>query len=106
MLLAGTAGPERILAKNFDTCWRQAAIFYFAKLFSDGQTIVVDLRPLPKDMPNSTGTFILKIRSNHSAPLRSQEAKIVSDRLDHSNIRTLKILPDKGKKRIRLLLPV
>lgn len=104
MLLAGASGPDYILAENFDTCWRQAAIFYFGKLSSDGESIVVDLRALPKDMPNSSGTFYLKIRGYHSTPLRSQEAQIVSDRLDDTNIHTLKILPEKERKIIRLLL--
>lgn len=104
MLLAGAAGPEYILAKDFDTCWRQAAIFYLGKLSFNGESLVVDLQSLPKDMPNSSGTFYLKIRGCHSTRLRSQEAQIFPDRLDDSNIHTLRLLPDKGRKIIRLHL--
>ncbi len=104
MLLAETADPERILAENFDTCWRQAAIFYLGRLSYDGEAIVVDLQPLPQDMPNSSGSFFLKVRGRHSTQFRSQEAQIISDRLNDSSIRTMQILPEKGRKRIRLLL--
>lgn len=104
MLLAGTAGPERILAKNYDTCWRQAAIFYFGKLSLDGEAIVVDLQALPENMPNSSGSFFLKVRGCRSTPLRSQGAQIISDHLDDSNIHILQLLPEKDQKTIRLFL--
>jgi hypothetical protein len=104
MLLAGTTGPQRILAENYDTCWRQAAIFYFGKLSLEGEYIDVDLQALPKDMPNSSGSFFLKVRGRHSTVVRSQEAQIISDRLDDRNIHTLQLLPEKGRKVIRLLL--
>ncbi|MFW2366372.1 MAG: hypothetical protein ACN4GW_08140 [Desulforhopalus sp.] len=102
MLLAGTAGPECILAENYDICWRQAAIFYFGRLSLDSESIIVDLWSLPEDMPNNSGAFYLKVRGCHPTPLRSQGAQIVSDSLDGSNIRTLQLLPEKGMKRIRL----
>lgn len=104
MLLAGTAGPERILAEDYETCWRQAAIFYFGKLVFDGEYIEVDLQALPEDMPNGTGCFFLKVRGRHSMVVVSQEAQIVSDRLVGGNIHTLQLLPEKGRKRIRILL--
>jgi hypothetical protein len=103
MLLAGTAGPERILAENYDTCWRQAAVFYFGKLVLNGESIIVDLQALPKDMPNSSGAFFLKVRGRQSMVLHSREAQIVSDRLDDGNVHTLQLLPEKGRKRIRLI---
>ena len=104
MLLAGTAGPERILAENYDVCWRQAAVYYFAKLSIDGESIVVDLGALPKDMPDNRGSFFLKVRGSHPKPLRAQGAEIVSDRLDNNNIHTLQLLPERGRKRIWILL--
>lgn len=102
MLLAGTAGPERILAEDYETCWRQATIFYFGKLVLDGEYIEIDLQALPEDMPNSTGCFFLKVRGRHSMVVRSREAQIVSERHDDGNIHTLQLLPKKGRKRIRL----
>ncbi len=104
MLLAGTAGPERMLAESFDACWWQAAAFYFAKLSIDGASIIVDLQAIPKDLPNSSGSFFLKIRGLHSTPFCSQDAQIVSDRIDAGNIHTLQLLPEKGRKIIRLSL--
>jgi hypothetical protein len=104
MLLAGTAGPERILVENYDTCWRQAAIFYFGKLSLDGASMVVDLQALPKDIPNSSGSFYIKVRGCHRTLICSQGALIVSDRLDDGNIHTLQLLPEKERKTIRLLL--
>ena len=103
MLLAGTAGPARMLAKDFDACWRQVAVFYFGKLSLDGESIVVDIQSLPQDIPNSSGSFYLKVRGCHQTPLRSRGALIVSDLFDDSNIHTVQLLPDKGKKLIRLL---
>ncbi len=104
VLLAGTSGPERILAENYNACWRQAAVFYFGKLSLDGASIVVDLRSLPKDMPDNNGSFFLKVRGLHQAPLSFQGAQIVSDFRNDSNIHTLQLLPEKGRKTIRLVL--
>lgn len=104
MLLTGTAGPERILADSYDTCWRQAAIFYFGKLSLDSESIVVDLQALPKDLPNASGCFYLKVRGCHRTPFRSLGAQIVSDRIDANNIHSLQLLPEKGRKIIRLFL--
>ena len=104
MLLAGTAGPERTLAENYESCWRQAAIFYFGKLTPDGESIVVDLQALPKDMPSSRGSFCIKVRDCHRTLIRCQGARIVSDRFDNSAIHTLQLLPEKGRKMIRLFL--
>jgi hypothetical protein len=104
LLLAETAGPERILAADFDACWRQASIYYFGKLSLDGKSIVVDLRALPVDMPNSGGSFYLKLRGYHSTPLRCQGAQIVSSHLDDKNIHILQLLPEKGKMKIQIHL--
>ncbi len=103
MLLAGTAGPEFILAENYDICWRQAAISYFGRLSLDAGAIVVDLRALPKDMPNSNGSFFVKIQGCQTTPLRFQGVHIVADRFA-GDIRTLQLLPKNGRQRIRLLL--
>ena len=104
MLLAGTAGPERILAENYEFCWRQAANFYFTRLSLDGESVVIDLRARPKDMPSSSGSFYLKIQGCHPIPLRFRGAQIVSDRRDGCNIRTLQLLPKNGRDKIRLFL--
>jgi hypothetical protein len=104
MLLAGTAGPGSILAENYDTCWRQAAIFYFGKLSVDGEFVVVDLTALPKDMPESRGPFFLKIQGRRSKQVHSRGAQILSKHFDDSGISTLQLLPDKEKERIRIVL--
>jgi hypothetical protein len=102
MLLAGTTGPDRILAVNYDTCWRQAAIFFYGKLSLEASSIVVDLRTLPKDMPNSIESFYLKVRGYRSTQIRIQGAQMISDHLDDNNIRTLQLLPKNGIKRLHL----
>lgn len=104
MLLAGTARPECIMAENFDICWRQAAIAYFGRLSVDDASLVIDLRARPKEMPDSSGSFFLKIRGSHPTPLRFRGAQLVSDRPAEGNIRTVQLLPKNGRERIRLLL--
>ena len=104
MLLSETAGPERILAKNYDICWRQAAIFYFGKISADGEAIIVDLRALPKDMPGSVGSFFLTIRGRRLMRIQSKEAQIVSDYFDDSGKSTVQLLPKQGNQRIRIVL--
>jgi hypothetical protein len=104
MLLAGTAGPERMLARNFAACWRQAAIFYYGKLsLDDASSIVLDLSALPQDMPNSNGPFCLRVQGNHSTSIRTQDARIVADRHDGMNMQTLQLLPKNNVTRIRLI---
>lgn len=102
ILLAGTTGPERILSENYDSCWRQAAIFYFGKLSVDGESIVVDLRALPKDMPDRRGPFFLKIKGRPSKHLCTKGAQVLSIYSAVSGMSTMQLLPDKGQKRIRI----
>ncbi len=102
LLLAGTAGPERILAANYEACWRQAAIFYFGKLSLDEKSIVVDLKALPVDMPNRNGSFYLRLLGDHATPLRCQGSQIISSHLDDQNIHTLQLLPEKGSMQIKI----
>jgi hypothetical protein len=104
MLLAGTAGPESILAENYDTCWRQAAIFYFGKLSVDGESVVIDLTALPKDMPDGKGPFSLKILSLRSKKIHARGSQVLSEHSDGSGISTLQLLSEKEKDRIRIVL--
>lgn len=104
MLLAGTNGPDCILAENFESCWRQASLCYFAKLSVDGESVVVDMRALPKDIPYSGGSFFLKIQGQRSKQLCVRGARIMSAYQDDSGISIVQLLPDKGIKRIRLVL--
>ena len=100
MLLATTAGPERILAENYDNCWRQTAIFYYGKLSVDAESIVVDLSALPKDMPGSRGTFFLKLHGLQSRQLQSVGTQGVCKHIDDSGIFTLELTADKEQVRI------
>lgn len=104
MLLDGATGPEYILAENYDGCWRQAALFYFGKLSIDAESIVIDLRALPGDMPSNSGPFFLKTRGRLPISIRSEGAQIISTHLDRGNITTLQLLPEKERARIRILL--
>lgn len=105
MLLAGTAGPEFILAENFDVCWRQASVFYFGKLSIEGPSIVIDLSGRPVNMPSCSGPFYLKIRADHHLPLGVQGAQVISDHPDGAQVRTVQLLPDSGVGLVRLLPP-
>ncbi len=102
MLLAGTAGPEYILAEDFDICWRQAAVFFFGRLVCDGGALGIDLHARPEDMPNRSGTFFLKIRGDSKVSLHFPDAQIVSEHLADNNIRTLQLLPQTERKRLRI----
>ena len=103
MLLAGTATPESILADNYDTCWRQAAVFYFGKLTVAGESVVVDLTPVPEDMPERGGSFFLKIRGPQSKNILAYGAQILSRHHADSEISTLRLLPDKERQRIEIV---
>lgn len=105
LLLAGTAGPERILVKNYDSCWRQAAIFYFARLSAVGASFVVDLRAQPEDLPNRHDAFFLTMRGRHVKPLVVRGALVLSDRREGDNLRTLELLPENESGEIELLWP-
>lgn len=105
MLLAKAAGPEFILAENFEVCWRQAAAFYFGKLSFKEQAVVIDLQAWPEDMPYGNGTFSIKIRADQPVALGVQGARIVSDQADGGQIRTVQLLPGEGAEKIRLFLP-
>jgi hypothetical protein len=104
MLLAGTAGPETILAENYDACWRQAAVFYFAKLSVDGESVVIDLTALPKDMPDGRGSFFLKVQSLSSKKIDARGSQILSEHSDGSGISTLQLLSEQEKDTIRIVL--
>jgi len=104
MLRTRATGPECILAESLDACWRQAAVFYFGKLAIEAQSIVIDLSERPENMPYCNGTFSIKIRANQPVPLHVQGAQILSDQPAGGKIRTVQLLPIKGKKRIHLHL--
>jgi hypothetical protein len=102
MLLAGTAGKERILADNFDSCWRQAKLYYFGRLSLDAEAVAIDLRNLPKDIPNSSGSFSLKILSNYPVPLLVHGAQVIGDHTERNKMRILQLLPQAGEENIRI----
>ena len=101
LLLAGSSGPERVLAADFSSCWSQAAAFYFGKLLLDGDSVIVDLQDLPPELPNTNGSFCLKIRNCLGDP-SVKGAKIVFGRPNSGNIRILQLEPYKGVKAIQL----
>lgn len=104
MLLAGTAAPESILADTYDTCWRQAAVFSFGRLSVAGEAVVVDLTPLPRDMPGRGGAFFLKMRGPQATKILAHGAQISSEHLADRGIATLRLLPDKARQRIEIVL--
>lgn len=104
LLLTGTSGPERILAADVAVCWRQAAVFYLAKLFIDDGYAVIDPGGLPKGLPGMAGPFFLTVQGGILNSIAVQGAKVVSERFDGKTLRTLQLLPEKGSKAIRLSL--
>jgi len=104
LLLNGTAGPERILAADFAVCWRQAAVYYLAQLSIDDGCIVIDLHGLPRDLPSMAGPFFLTIQAGPLNSIDVQGAKVVDQRFDGKCMRTLQLLPEKGRRAVRLSL--
>ena len=102
--LPGQPVQRRILAENYDACWRQAAVFYFGKLSVDGESVVIDLTALPKDMPDGRGSFFLKIQSLRSKKIHARGTHVLSEHFDGSGISTLQLLSEKEKDRIRIVL--
>ena len=103
MLLTGTTAPQYILAADYDTCWRQAAAFYFGRLSPAGGSIDIDLRALPNHMPDNKGPFYIKIRDDHPSRLFVRGARLLSDKFADNRTRTLQILPESRTERITLL---
>lgn len=104
LLLVGTAGLDRILVDDFDSCWRQMAVCSFGNLFLDGETIVIDLRNIPGNMPGSSGSFFLKVQNNQPAQLSVHGARVLSDKTKGNNIRTLQLSPAIGIENIQVQL--
>jgi hypothetical protein len=103
MLLEKTGCLERILSQDLASCWRQAAAYYFCGMRREGRAVIVDLRNIP-DLPCLAGTFSLKIKEKDTATWICQGAKILSDTVNSDQIRTLKLLPEKGRREVVLSL--
>lgn len=102
LLLAGTAGPERILAEDFGACWRQMLLCHLVSLSLEDEAVVIDCGLRPQDMPGPIGPFWLKIRDSRQVSLSVLGAQILDDRRAGPNIRAVQLLPGKGTRRIFL----
>ena len=97
LLLEGTAGLDHILVKDLETCWSQAAAVYFGRLYSDDESIIVDLQSLPDDLSDDNGAVILKVRGRRPLSFDSRGAQVVSKCLAQDNMYSLQQLPDEKK---------
>ncbi len=93
LLLAGTAGLERILAADLAACWSQAAAFYFGRLAFEEGVIILDLRALPKELPGAGGGCFLKLRGRPPQRWECRGGRLVAQQ--HAvEITTLQLLPE------------
>ena len=101
LLLAGTAGLERILVEDLAACWSQAAAFYFGRLEREDGAIIVNLRALPKEMPGAGGGLFLKFRGCPPRAWDCRGGRLVAQQRA-VDITTLQLLPDEKNGVIRL----
>ncbi len=101
MILAKTAGLDRILADDLACCWRQAAVYFLAGMRGEGPAVVIDLGDVP-DMAALSGAFSLKIREENPMGWACTGAEIILDTVAPDHIRTLNLLPEKGRGKIVL----
>jgi hypothetical protein len=101
LLLEKTAGVERIVTEDTASCWRQAAAFFLAEMHRQERTVIIDLGALP-DMAALTGPFYVKIQEERPMDLTCTGAAILFDVTASDHIRTLKLLPEKRRRKIVL----
>lgn len=85
MLVTKAAGLDFILAEDLAACWRQAAAYFLADFRQEGNSVVVDLKSVPK-LAGFAGSIALKIRGEqtdawrfHGAGVEGQERGEGSD---------------------------
>jgi len=100
-LLVEAAGFGRILSEDVADCWRQAAVYYCARVRLDDRAVVIDLRGLPP-LSSVNGPFSLKIREKHQRAWRCSGAEIVSCRTNQDRISTVRLQPMPGCQEIRI----
>jgi hypothetical protein len=103
MLLCQTSGPDLILAEDTGACFRQAAVYYLARMRHEDNGIIIDLNHLPK-LSSVQGTFYIKIQGRSDLSWRSVGGKILEQKRESENRLILKLLPLPGKKKI-LIFP-
>jgi len=101
MILEKTRGIERILSEDLASCWRQAAAFFLARMSREDRKVCLDLRDIP-DQACFSGAFFLKIREEKPVDITCIGAEILLDTVTPDRIRTLKLLPEKGRQEIVL----
>ena len=100
-LLAEAAGFGRILSADVADCWRQAAVYYFARVRLDDRAVVIDLRGLPP-LPSLNGPFSLKIQEKRQRAWRCSGAEVISCHTDQDRISTVRLQPLPGCLEIRI----
>ncbi len=103
MLLEGTKGPHRILAENLETCWSQAAVFFFGKLLVDNEAIILDLQAQPRDMPGGNGHFFIKVMGPRSISFQCRGGRIIRRGFENNGLHVLKLKAEKERGAIQLV---
>ena len=100
-LLAEAADLRRILSEDVADCWRQAAVYYCARVRLDDRAVIIDLRGLPP-LPSLNGPFSLKIQEKRQRTWRFSGAEVINCRTGQERISTVRLQPLPGCLEIRI----
>ena len=104
MLTAKAAGLDFILAEDLAACWRQAAAYFLADFRQEANSIIIDLKAVPK-LPCFTGVIALKIKEAQAKTRHFNGAKIVGQITGEDAIATIFLLPEPHQIKIEISNP-
>lgn len=103
MLLARTTDGKRVIARDYEACWRQVAVHTFAKLASEEGSVVIDLQDVPEEMPERAGSFTVTLNNELNCGWCVSGANVVSQSDGSEFCTVLELLPDEDGSQIRLI---
>jgi hypothetical protein len=104
MLTAKAAGLDFILAEDLAACWRQAAAYFLADIRREANSIIIDLKAVPK-LPCFTGVIALKIKETQAKTWHFHGAKIMGQITGEDAIATIFLVPEPHQMKIEIFIP-
>ncbi|MFV0438057.1 MAG: hypothetical protein ACK5PS_11805 [Desulfopila sp.] len=98
-----TPAPQRLLAPDLASCWRQTVMWAFARLSASDGCLQIDRARLPADLPGINGGFFLTTSRRLTQEPRVTGARLMAVKAQQPG-QVLELLPDKDRGDISIVL--